>query len=736
MTLLQPKAVMLEYKSDSITRRKFLKLVGMGVLTVVLDACSSESTPTPQPPAPTQVPVAPATTALPARDTARAFINAWAKGNYAGMYGMLSKAARANISQDDFVRRYQSTAAEATATGYKPQFISATEEGNTATVIFKTHIDTAVFGAIDEDNAFSMVREGNQWGVIWAPKVLLKDLGANNTLKFYPQKSTRGNIYDRNEKPIAIGQESISVSLWPAEMRRNNAEAKVLAALSPVVNLSQYDIQRRYGNANPEWKVAIAIISKDTAAANADALSLPGVVTDTQDARSYPAGAVAGHIAGYVGQISGDELGDAYARGYREGDFLGRAGLEKAADKYLTGIRGGKLSVIGPNGGELVILKQQPAQQSQSVYSTIDLDLQAAADGFLGTLRGSITVMNVKTGEILTMASHPSYDPNAFVDNTRQKERQGILTDRSKPLLNRAAQGSYPQGSVQKIITTATALERGGLGQFSPFVCNGTWNGAGVPKSCWITAYGKTHGTIGLAHALTASCDITFYQVGLRLDKIDQGLMTSFSRAFGLGSATGIEIEESTGNVPDPKNQSNWILNDAADTAIGQDTFLTSPLQILDFVAAVANGGTLYKPRLIGKIHDIMNGDQDVPSEKRGTLPVSGANLAIVREALKGVTTDKDGTAKFVFDGLPIICAGKTGTAQVPGAAEPHAWFAGYAPADAPQIACVVMIENGGEGSKAAAPLFRKVMEKYFKVPGTPVPKGKATPTPVPQQGD
>ncbi len=708
----------------------------MGTLAVILEACSGEQPATPEPPASTIVSIAPTKAPLPARDTARAFLEGWGKGDYAAMYSLLSSQSQAAISQDDFVKRYQSTADESTATAIKPQFVSAVEDGNTATVQFKTHIDTVVFGAIEEDNAFSMVREGNHWGILWSPAVILHDLGAKNTLKFFPYKSTRGNIYDRNGKAIAIGQESILVSLWPAEMRRNGAEAQVLAALAPVLNLSQYDLQRRYANANPEWKVAIATISKDVAAANADTLDMPGVVTETKDARAYPAGSAAAHIAGYVGQISSDELGDSYARGYREGDFLGRAGLEKAADKYLTGIRGGKLSVIGPKGEELAILKEQPAQQSQSIYSTIDLDLQAAADTILGAKRGSIIVMDVKTGGILAMVSHPAYDPNAFVDSTRQKERQGILTDRSRPLLNRATQGSYPQGSVQKIVTTAAALERGGLGASSPFFCGGTWNGAGIPKSCWIVAYGKTHGNITLQHALTASCDVTFYQVGVRLDRIDKGLMTSFSRAFGLGSPTGIEVEESTGNVPDPSTQKNWILNDAADTAIGQDTFLVAPIQIVDFVAAVANGGTLWKPRLIGKIHDIMNGDQDVPGEKRGTLPVSAGNLAIIREALKGVTTDKDGTAKFVFDGLPVVCAGKTGTAQVPGAADPPAWFAGYAPADSPQIACVAMVENGGEGSMTSAPLFRKVMEKYFNVQPTPVPKGKATPTPVAGQGD
>jgi penicillin-binding protein 2 len=268
------------------------------------------------------------------------------------------------------------------------------------------------------------------------------------------------------------------------------------------------------------------------------------------------------------------------------------------------------------------------------------------------------------------------------------------------------------------------------------------WYGIGYPKQCWIWAYGKTHGRIGLAHALTASCDITFYQVGLILDKKDQELMPTFAYAFGLGSETGIGIEENGGHVPDPKDQQPWIPTDPVDMAIGQDTFLVSPLQIVDFVAAVANGGTMWKPRLIAKVEDIVNGTVlTPPTEKRADLPVSANNLKIIRDALKGVTTDKDGTATFVFQGLPLAVAGKTGTAQVPGTSEPHAWFAGYAPADNPQIACVVMVENGGEGSQTSAPLFRKVMEKYFHIQPTPTPPAKggkpgATPTPIKGQGD
>ena len=237
-----------------------------------------------------------------------------------------------------------------------------------------------------------------------------------------------------------------------------------------------------------------------------------------------------------------------------------------------------------------------------------------------------------------------------------------------------------------------------------------------------------------MQHALTASCDITFYQVGLHLDGVDQELMPSFAYGFGLGSLTGIGIEESPGNVPDPKNQQPWIPTDPVDMAIGQDTFLVSPIQVTDFVAAVVNGGTLWKPRLVSKIQDLANGtEQDLPTVKRGDLPATAKTLQIIRDALKGVTTDKDGTATFVFTKLPIVCAGKTGTAQVPGNNEPHAWFAGYAPADNPEIVCVAMVENGGEGSQTAAPMFRKVIEKYFHVLQTPTPaKPGAGPTETP----
>lgn len=714
--------------SRKLSRRRFLELTAVGGALAALAACDALEPPVSSPPAPTRVP-SPLPLPQPADVTARIFLQAWAQNDFEGMYSVLAPASQAKISVDDFVRTYQNFHREATVTETHATLTAIAEEGNTATAQFKVVFDTAVVGRIERDNAFSLLRENNRWGVLWALRLILPELENGNRVKLSVTKSTRGNIYDRIGQPIAIGVSALVVNLWPAEMRRHGIEAQVLAALEPILGMTQQEIQRRYVGQNPEWKIPIQTITPEVAQRNAEVLSLPGIIIEEQEARAYPLGAAAGHIAGYVGQISAQELHELYPLGYREGDMFGRAGLEKLGEKYLSGGRGGKLVVLTPEGANAGVIAERPAEQSQSIYATIDANLQRYVATLLTNVRGSITVMDVRNGNILALYSSPSYDPNAFVDRNRNAERQTYLTGPQKAMLNRSTQGVYPHGSVQKIITLAAALERGGLSPHTPFHCTGIWRGIGYPKACWINAYGRTHGTVSLQHALTVSCDIAFYQTGLILHSKDANLLTSFCYAFGLGSETGIGLEENAGNVPDPRTQQPWIPTDTVDMAIGQDTFLVSPLQVLDFVAAVANGGTLWRPNLILKIEDLVNGTQEVVKpQKRGTLPVSEANLQIIREAMKTVTTAKDGTASFVFNKLPITVAGKTGTAQVPGKNEPHAWFAGYAPADDPQIACVVMVENGGEGSKVAAPLFRKVIEKYFGIKPTPTPGAPGAP--------
>ncbi|MGE5138032.1 MAG: NTF2-like N-terminal transpeptidase domain-containing protein, partial [Rudaea sp.] len=401
---------MLDYSSDPPSRRAFLKLLGISAVGILIDACAPA---TPSPSTPTTPALTPTSTPRPVDETAKAYFQLWAKMDYAGMYQMLAPQSRAAISQDDFVNKFQTSMAEATVTAIQPQLYSFDVQGNTATIQYKIHYDTAVFDPIEEDNALSLVRDADRWAVVWSSTTIFKDLDPDARVKFYPAKSTRGNIYDRNGDGIAVGQEAILVSVWPAEMRRRGTEGQVIAGLQQVLNLTAFDVQRKYANANPEWKVEIATISRDVASANSGTLSLDGVVTEEEDARAYPAAAAAAHVAGYVGEITAEELGEVYREGYREGDMLGRSGLERAAERYVSGLRGGRLAILGSQGQEITTLKNKPAEQSQSVFSTIDLDLQKAVDQALGDKRGSIVVMDVRTGGILALASHPSYDPNA-----------------------------------------------------------------------------------------------------------------------------------------------------------------------------------------------------------------------------------------------------------------------------------------------------------------------------------
>ncbi len=711
-----------------LSRRAFLKIAAFSGVMVALDACDTASPP-PDTLAVTPIPPPPATPAPQSADvTARIFLEAWNKNNFAGMYATLAPATQTKISQDDFVTRYSDIVREATITKIISTLTNIVAEGNTATAQYHVKYETALLGVIEQDNVFSLVRERGAWGIVWSPRLIFKQLENNNRLKLLTQSSTRGEIKDRNESALAKSERVYVVSIWPAQMRRASAEPQVLAALEPIIGLSQPEIQRKYAGQNPEWRIPVGFVTNPVPLDLAEQLKSSGVLfEENAHRRTYELGAAAGHLVGYVGQISAEELGDLYGQGYREGEFLGRAGLEQLGEKYLAGGRGGKLVALNTDGAQVHVIAERASAQSQSISATLDGELQKHLATLLGAKRGSIVVMDVRNGNVLGMYSNPGYDSNVFVDRDRQPERAAYLTSPQKIMLNRATQGAYPHGSVQKIITTAAAIERGGLSQHTPFRCTGIWKTLGYPKACWINSYGKTHGNISLKNALTQSCDIAYYETGLILHNKDALLLTNFCYAFGLGSETGIGLEEVAGNVPDPTKQA-WQPTDSTDTAIGQDTFLVTPLQVVDFVAAVANGGTLWRPNLIAKIRDTSNQtDENLLPQKRGDLPVSAENLQIVRDAMRGVTSSKDGTAAYVFDNFPITTAGKTGTSQVPGKNDPHAWFAGYAPFENPQIAVCVMVENGGEGSKVAAPIFRKVLEKYFDVKPTPVPK-KGTP--------
>jgi len=372
-------------------------------------------------------------------------------------------------------------------------------------------------------------------------------------------------------------------------------------------------------------------------------------------------------------------------------------------------------------------LARREAIPARSVYLTVEHAFQQQVEELLGERRGSVVVLDVHTGRVLALATWPRFDPNAFAEGIDPIAWSTLANDPGRPLLNRPIQGQYPAGSTFKIITMGTIMERGGVPPTKTYSCPGVWNKLGWPMTCWLKS---GHGTVDLVRALTVSCDVTFYQVGYDLSFIDMDALPSYAREFGFGEPTGLglvpdgdwdPLGEVSGLVPGDawKRQvygDGWSTGDTVNLAIGQGFLLVTPLQMARMVAAVANGGTLYRPQIVSKVAAAADQPEIVfEPERVGRLPITDATLQAIRTGLEGVTTQPGGTATHRFVDFPYAVAGKTGTAQNEGEL-PHAWFVGYLPAEDPEIAIVAMVENSGEGSTYAAPLFRQVAAAYYGV--------------------
>jgi penicillin-binding protein 2 len=399
--------------------------------------------------------------------------------------------------------------------------------------------------------------------------------------------------------------------------------------------------------------------------------------------------------------------------------------LERWGEDFLSGKRGGALRVISPQGEIVTKLGESQPQASQAIYTTLDKDFQLATQQALEGFRGAVVVLERDTGRVLAMASSPGFDPNAFepLNFNYYTLLNELFANPDNPQLNRATQGVYPLGSLFKIITMAAALEKGGYTADSSLQCGYFFEELeGVTLHDWTYDHyqndGKTipSGLLTLPQGLIRSCNPWFWHIGL--DLFNRGMtkaVADMARGFGLGSPTGIEgVDEQTGNIPEPESQI-----DSTNLAIGQGGTQVTPLQVANFIAAIGNGGTLYRPQVIERIVSPEGGESDeFKPEKIGELPIGKENLAIIQDAMVGVITSTNpyGTAWHRFTGLDIPVAGKTGTAES-GSGEPHAWFGGYTFAekpDRPDIAIAVVVENIGEGSDYAAPIFRRVVESYF----------------------
>jgi penicillin-binding protein 2 len=414
--------------------------------------------------------------------------------------------------------------------------------------------------------------------------------------------------------------------------------------------------------------------------------------------------------------------------------MVGQSGIESSLERYLRGERGAQAVIVNAFGNKIGEAFFQPEIPGSNVYLTIDRQLQQVADNALADKKGAVVVMNVKSGEILALSSAPRFNPALFTSEIPKDVWADLTDPKSTKLSNRAVQGAFPPGSVFKVFVGAAALSEGITDTGEKTFCPGFLQ---FGKRAFRCHKHSGHGTTNMFEALVQSCDVYFYTIGQRLG-VDR-IHYYAHDLFGFGEPVGLDgMEESVGLVPSTKwketyfrnpSDKKWYPGETLPVAIGQGAVSTTPLQVARGLAAVVNGGKLLKPRVIKKVvatdGRVLEENSSDPETIR-VLDIEPAILNEMRKAMVGVVDDKRGTGHRAA--LPkeskIVVGGKTGTAQVAsresgGKIEDHAWFAGFGPANDPQIVVVALVENGGHGGVAAAPIARQIFMQYFGIKET-----------------
>jgi penicillin-binding protein 2 len=518
-----------------------------------------------------------------------------------------------------------------------------------------------------------------------------RELSNKNCIRLIPQIGARGRIFDQQGNIIVDNKLAFDVMISPLGLQQQD---EALIGISKILGIGLADLKDVFKREYVSESIPVTI-AKNVEMGKAIALEelkndLPGIIIQPRPERDYPYGGLASHIIGYVSEIDRWRLTKLADYGYKTKDIVGFGGVEEKYDYYLRQEEGGSSVEVDHRGRLVRLLGFMPPRNGKDLQLTLNLNIQKIAQEELSDRKGCVIIMDPYKGEIIALASAPNFNPSVFVDKVNSPI-SSLFNDPRAPLINRAISGVYPAGSVFKLVLATAGLETNKINLNTSFLCNGSTFIGKKQFICW-----ETHGQENFIKAITHSCNVYFYKVGLIL-----GAQTihDYAIKFGLSRPTSFELPyEASGFIPSPlwrkiNKFKNWYDGDTANLSIGQGEVLVTPLQITRLMAVFANGGYLVTPYVVQAVD---GKDISAYHKKAVRLAIKPETLDNIRQGLREVVFNSTGTGNVLSE-LTVSVAGKTGTAQT-GTGQSHAWFVGFLPFKNPKYVICVFLEKGGPG--------------------------------------
>ena len=690
------------------------------------------------------------TTSAEPTDVLREFMLAWAREDFEAMHRLIASRSRELYPQQSFINQYTAAHSVLRFDDVSYEVKSVEYQGDTAIIVYDIVISSPAFGRIvDENRKMRLIEEGG-WKIAWSSMAIFEGMSSRARLNERSDFPPRANIFDRNGKLLAE-ENGLVYSLYVIKQDTRNVEA-CLQTLAQATLQQISALRVIFANYLAETRFQIAEIGPERYARYREALQADCAITQTDSpyskvlsyrSRSYFGHGIATHAVGFIGAVTENELERWEASGRSAGDLVGRAGIEAFYEDTLAGRPQRYLRIVESGSTVIRELAGAPGAAPSSVSLTINRDLQeitaqtmvdavnyAVPNWGSITAGGAIVAMDVNTGEVLALASYPSFDPHIFNPETLYNVGNSVLRldrDIRNPFVNKAFAIQYTPGSVYKIVTALAAASEGIWEPDALFDCQFIWRGAEYGDSERLRTdwrlledgYEPT-GPVTISEALAASCNPFFYEMGALMYHEDEQMHVRFGQMLGFGSQTkligpGIEA---AGSVAPPGEPAAAINN-----AIGQGDVAVTVMQMAQLTALIANGGKLYQPYIVSHIGSAGEPDYQLVNEPslQEELPLDEDALQLVRDGMCLATTVRNlGTAELVFRSAPYRLCGKTGTAETLG--NPHAWFVAYYPRENPEIAFAGVMAHSREGSEVVAPMIRRIIDVYGGYPVEPFP--------------